>query len=56
LKSTWDIPEDQMTISKYILRSFYSRMFLWVENGNWLRLEHRQEGEDRKRVSGGKIP
>jgi hypothetical protein len=35
LNSTWDFPEGQVTISQYILRIFYSRMILWVENGTW---------------------
>ena len=45
LNSTWDFPEGQVTISQYILRIFYSRMFLWVENGTWPSLDSRQEWE-----------
>ena len=45
LNSTWDFPEGQVTISQYILRIFYSRMFLWVENGTWPSLDPRQDAE-----------
>ena len=56
LNSTWDFPEGQVTISQYILRIFYSRMFLWVENGTWPSLDSRQEGEAVRRVWDWKIP
>jgi hypothetical protein len=49
LNSTWDFSEDQVTISQYILRIFYSRMFLWVENGTWPSLDPRQE----RKLQGG---
>jgi len=50
LNSTWDFPEGQITINQYILKSFYSRMFLWVENGTWPTLDPRQEEEAVRRV------
>jgi hypothetical protein len=50
LNSTWDFPEGQVTISQYILRIFYSRMFLWMENGTWPILGPRQEEEAIRRV------
>ena len=56
LNSTWDFPEGQVTISQYILRIFYSRMFLWVENGTWPSLDPRQEGEAVRRVWDWKKP
>lgn len=42
---TWHFPEGQVTTNQYILRKFYSRMFLWVEDGNWPSLNPRQVGE-----------
>jgi hypothetical protein len=56
LNSTWDFPEVQATISQYILRIYYSRMFLWVENGTWPSLDPRWEGEAVWRVWGWKKP
>ena len=46
LNSTWDFPEG--TIIQYILRIFYSRMFLWVENGTWPSFDPRRDGETKE--------
>jgi hypothetical protein len=49
-------PEGQVSISQYILRIFYSRMFLWVENGIWPSLDPRQEEEAVRRLWDCKTP
>jgi hypothetical protein len=42
--------ERQVTISQYILRIFYSGMFLWVENETWPSLDSRLERKAVRRV------
>jgi hypothetical protein len=52
LNSTWDFSEGRVTISQYILwgflRIFYSKMFLWVENGTWPSFDPRRDGETKE--------